>query len=117
MSGNQARLTAIAGITTRPPVDVDMPLPLKKIWADDVFNLATMEECLSKSAFKAMKKTVQTGAPLDPGTADVVAAAMKDWAIAKGVKFFSHIFYPMTNVTAEKHDGFIVTNADGAAIT
>ena len=117
MSGNQARLTAIAGITNRPPVDVKMPLPLKEIWADDVFNLATMEECLSKSAFKAMKKTVQTGAPLDPGTADIVAAAMKDWAIARGVKFFSHIFYPMTNVTAEKHDGFIVTNSDGAAIT
>ena len=60
MSGNQARLNAIAGITNRKPVDVEMPLPLNKIWADDVFNLATMEECLSKSAFKAMKKTVHT---------------------------------------------------------
>ncbi|MGB5809510.1 MAG: glutamine synthetase III, partial [Polyangiales bacterium] len=58
-----------------------------------------------------------TGAPLDPATADVVAAAMKDWALSKGVKFFSHIFYPMTNITAEKHDGFIVTNSDGKAIT
>ncbi|MDO6749759.1 glutamine synthetase III, partial [Gilvimarinus sp. 1_MG-2023] len=75
------------------------------------------EEVLSKNAFKAMKKTVQTGAALDPATADVVAAAMKDWAIGKGVKFFSHIFYPMTNATAEKHDGFIVTNSDGGAIT
>ena len=46
-----------------------------------------------------------------------VAAAMKDWAIAKGAKFFSHIFYPMTNATAEKHDGFIITNADGSSIT
>jgi len=117
MSGNQARLNAIAGITNRKPVDVEMPLPLNKIWADDVFNLATMEECLSKSAFKAMKKTVHTGAELDPGTADIVAAAMKDWAMSKGVKFFSHIFYPMTNATAEKHDGFIVTNSDGGAIT
>ncbi|MCP5016789.1 MAG: glutamine synthetase type III [Ketobacter sp.] len=117
MSGNQARLNAVAGITNRKPVDVEMPLPLNKIWADDVFNLATMEECLSKSAFKAMKKTVHTGAELDPGTADIVAAAMKDWAMSKGVKFFSHIFYPMTNATAEKHDGFIVTNSDGGAIT
>ena len=42
---------------------------------------------------------------------------MKDWALQKGVKFFSHIFFPMTNITAEKHDRFIVTNADGYAIT
>lgn len=94
-----------------------MPDSLSSIWASDVFNLATMEEALSKNAFKAMKKTVQTGSPLDPATADVVAAAMKDWAMSKGAKFFSHIFYPMTNATAEKHDGFIVTNADGNAIT
>ena len=99
------------------PVTVEMPEPLSKIWATDVFNLATMDEALSKNAFKAMKNTVQTGAALDPATADVVAAAMKDWAISKGVKFFSHIFYPMTNATAEKHDGFIITNSDGGAIT
>jgi glutamine synthetase len=90
---------------------------LGKIWADDVFNLARMEWALSKNAFKAVKKTVQTGKPLDPATADVVAAAMKEWAVSKGCKFFSHIFYPMTNVTAEKHDGFIVTTSDGNAIT
>jgi len=117
MSGNQARLGAIAAITNRAPKMSEMPEPLSKIWAADVFNLAAMEESLSKSAFKAMKKTVQTGAPLDAATADVVAAAMKDWAMKKGAKFFSHIFYPMTNITAEKHDGFIITNADGNAIT
>jgi glutamine synthetase len=117
MSGNESRLRAIYEISNRPPVDVTNPEPLSKIWACDVFNLASMEEALSKNAFKAMKKTVQTGAALDPATADVVAAAMKDWAMSKGVKFFSHIFYPMTNATAEKHDGFIVTNSDGGAIT
>lgn len=110
-------MLAIAEINNREPLPVDMPEALSKIWATDVFNLATMEEALSKNAFKAMKNTVQTGAALDPGTADVVAAAMKDWAISKGVKFFSHIFYPMTNATAEKHDGFIITNSDGGAIT
>jgi glutamine synthetase len=117
MSGNASRLSAISAISSGESMPMEMPLPLKEIWATDVFNLATMEEALSKSAFKEMKKTVQTGAPLAPATADVVAAAMKDWAIAKGAKFFSHIFYPMTNATAEKHDGFIVTNADGNAIT
>lgn len=117
MSGNASRLSAISAINNNSSTPVEMPESLGSIWASDVFNLATMEEALSKSAFKAMKKTVQTGSPLDAATADVVAAAMKDWAMAKGAKFFSHIFYPMTNATAEKHDGFIVTNADGNAIT
>lgn len=117
MSGLTSRKNAITEITNRAPIKCTMPEPLKKIWATDVFNLAAMEEALSKNAFKAIKKTVQTGALLDTATADVVAAAMKDWAMAKGVKFFSHIFYPMTNITAEKHDGFIITNSDGAAIT
>jgi glutamine synthetase len=117
MSTNNARLQAIQSISSRTPVHVDKPEALGDIWAKDVFNLATMEWALSKSAFKAMKNTVQTGALLDPATADVVAAAMKEWAVAKGVKFFSHIFYPMTNITAEKHDGFIITNSEGGAIT
>ena len=117
MSGNESRLEAIRQITNRTPMPVKTPRSLDKIWACDVFNLAKMEEALSKNAFKALKKTVQTGAPLDAATADVVAAAMKEWAASKGVKFFSHIFYPMTNITAEKHDGFIITNADGRAIT
>jgi len=117
MSGNESRLLAVSEICKAAPMTVEMPQPLNKIWATDVFNLSTMEECLSKNAFKAMKNTVQTGSPLDSATADVVAAAMKEWALNKGVKFFSHIFYPMTNATAEKHDGFIVTNSDGNAIT
>ena len=117
MSGNESRVQAIYQITNREPVPVTMPDKLGNIWAQDVFNLSRMEWALSKNAFKSIKKTVQTGAPLDPATADVVAAAMKEWAVSKGVKFFSHIFYPMTNITAEKHDGFIITNSDGAAIT
>ncbi len=117
MSGARSRKNAITEITNRAPKLVDQTDPLSKIWATDVFSLSAMEEALSKNAFKAIKKTVQTGAELDAATADIVAAAMKDWAIAKGAKFFSHIFYPMTNVTAEKHDGFIVTNSDGGAIT
>lgn len=117
MSANASRLQAIQNISNRKPIAVEKPDPLGDIWAEDVFNLARMEWALSKTAFKAMKKTVQTGGPLDPATADVVAAAMKEWAVSKGAKFFSHIFYPMTNITAEKHDGFIITNPDGGAIT
>ncbi len=117
MSGNESRLQAIYQITNRETTPVKQTDPLKKIWSCDVFSLATMEESLSKNAYKAIKKTVQTGAPLDPATANIVAAAMKEWAISKGAKFFSHIFFPLTNATAEKHDGFIITNSEGHAIT
>ena len=117
MSGNESRLQAIYQITNREDTPVSSPKKLSKIWASDVFNLAKMEETLSKKAYKAMKKTMASGDALDPATADVVAAAMKDWAISKGAKFFSHIFYPMTNATAEKHDGFIITSPEGNAIT
>ena len=108
MSGNQTRLQAIDQITNRAPLSFEKTEPLNQIWATDVFNLQKMEEALSKNAFKAIKKTVQTGKVLDAATADVVAAAMKDWALSKGAKFFSHVFYPMTNITAEKHDAFIL---------
>jgi glutamine synthetase len=117
MSGNESRVQAVYQITNREATPVSQPEPLDKIWASNVFNLAKMEEYLSKAAFKSIKSTIQHGTPLDTTTAEVVAAAMKEWALSKGVKFFSHVFYPMTNITAEKHDGFIVTNSDGNAIT
>jgi glutamine synthetase len=117
MSGNESRIQAIQQITNAEVIAVKTPKSLANIWATDVFNLAKMEEALSKSAFKAIKNTVKTGAPLDSAAAEVVAAAMKEWAQSKGAKFFSHIFYPMTNITAEKHDGFIISDSDGNAIT
>lgn len=117
MTANDVRQIAITEILNRPSAETTEILPLSDMWACDVFGLAAMEEALSKNAFKAMKRTVQTGDPLDAATADVVAAAMKDWAMRKGAKFFSHVFYPLTNITAEKHDGFIITNSDGHAIT
>ena len=117
MSGYETRMQAIQQITNRERTKTGANEPIEKIFGCDVFNLARMEESLSKNAFKIAKKTVQTGTPLDAGTADIIAAAMKEWAVSKGVKFFSHIFYPMTNATAEKHDGFIITNSEGRAIT
>ena len=67
MSANEIRLQAINEVTNRTEVPTGgPPRPLSEIWATDVFDLATMEDALSKNAFKAMKKTVQTGAPLDP---------------------------------------------------
>jgi len=117
MSGSDSRAQAVLQITNNERMDVKKPKSLDKLWATDVFTLVKMEEALSKNAFKALKKTVETGAALDPATADIVAAAMKDWAMSKGANYFSHIFYPMTGASAEKHDGFIISEASGKAIT
>ena len=117
MSQNEARSHAVFEITTGAPVAVSKPEPLESIWASDVFTLLKMEEALSKSAFKAMKKTLETGATLSPEVADDVAAAMKTWALSKGANYFAHVFYPLTGASAEKHDSFIITDASGRAIT
>ncbi len=117
MSGSESRAQAVFQITNAENTAVKKPKSLDKIWATDVFTLTKMEESLSKKAYKAMKKTIDSGEALDAGTADVVAAAMKDWAMSKGANYFSHIFYPMTGASAEKHDGFIVSDSSGKAIT
>ncbi|MGM9612362.1 MAG: glutamine synthetase III [Butyricicoccus sp.] len=81
-----------------------------------VFNEAVMKERLPKDVFKALKKTITQGTALDPEIANVVANAMKDWAISKGATHFTHWFQPMTGITAEKHDSFISPCADGTVI-
>ena len=78
-----------------------------------VFNDQKMQERLPKSTYKALKKTIQDGEPLDISVANVVATAMKDWAIEMGCTHYTHWFQPMTGVTAEKHDSFIQPNGDG----
>ena len=117
MSRSEARAQAVFEITTGAPIAVSKPKTLDEIWASDVFTLLKMEDALSKSAFKAMKRTMETGAPLSPEIADDVAAAMKAWALSKGANYFAHVFYPLTGASAEKHDSFIVTDATGRAIT
>lgn len=117
MSRSEARAQAVFEITTGEPISVAKPKSLEEIWASDVFTLAKMEQALSKSAFRAMKKTMETGEKLDAEIADDVATAMKTWALSKGANYFAHIFYPLTGASAEKHDSFIVTDASGKAIT
>ncbi|MGB5443218.1 MAG: glutamine synthetase III [Gammaproteobacteria bacterium] len=117
MSRNEAREQAVFEITTGEPIAAVKSKALEEIWASDVFTLAKMEDALSKTAFKAMKKTMETGTALDADVADDVAAAMKTWALSKGANYFAHVFYPLTGASAEKHDSFIVTDASGRAIT
>jgi glutamine synthetase len=81
-----------------------------------VFGDSTMRERLPKETYKALKKTIQDGNTLDLSVANIVANAMKDWAIEKGATHFTHWFQPMTGITAEKHDSFISPTMDGAII-
>lgn len=117
MSGNESRIQAIYQITNREPQPKKAPKRLEEMWATDVFTLSKMQECLPKTVFKSIKKTIQTGEPLDISVADAIALAMKDWAISKGALYYAHVFYPLTNATAEKHDGFISVQSDGSAIS
>ncbi len=78
-----------------------------EIFGKNVFNETVMREYLPKGVFKKLKKTMEDGAELDPSIADVVAHAMKEWAIKRGATHYTHWFQPLTGVTAEKHDSFI----------
>ncbi len=87
-----------------------------EIFAKNVFNDAVMKERLPKLTYKALKRTIDEGTPLESNVAEVVANAMKDWALEKGATHFTHWFQPMTGLTAEKHDSFISPTADGLVI-
>ena len=86
---------------------------MTELFGSMVFNDKVMEARLPKETYKAMQKTIKDGLPLDIGVANVVANAMKDWAIEKGATHFTHWFQPMTGITAEKHDSFISPKGDG----
>ncbi len=87
-----------------------------EIFGSMVFDDATMKEKLPKETYKAIQNTIQNGKRLDVEVANVVANAMKDWAIEKGATHFTHWFQPMTGITAEKHDSFISPDANGKII-
>ncbi|MBE6072793.1 MAG: glutamine synthetase type III [Clostridium butyricum] len=89
---------------------------INEIFGLNVFNESVMKERLPKATYKALKKTIEDGTSLASETADVVAGAMKDWAVEKGATHFTHWFQPMTGITAEKHDAFINPTSDGKVI-
>ena len=93
-----------------------MESKVTEIFGDMVFDETTMKARLPKETFKQLMKTIQGGEKLDPSVATVVANAMKDWAVEKGVTHFTHWFQPLTGITAEKHDSFITPTSDGKII-
>ncbi len=119
MSGNKARLDAISAVINYKPISEPLNFadtPTRELFASNVFSMAVMKQRLPKPVYKSIMATIQKGAPLDTSTADVVASAMKDWAIEKGATHYAHVFYPLTGLTAEKHDSFLSPNGDGLAI-
>jgi glutamine synthetase len=114
---HESRVRAISQVTDREPLPAKVPQRLEALWATDVFTLSKMQASLPKDIFKSVKNTIVTGGKLDVSVAGAVAAAMKDWATSKGALYYAHVFYPMTNATAEKHDGFISVQGDGSVIT
>ncbi len=89
---------------------------IPELFGSLVFNDTVMKARLPKAVYAALRETRERGKPLDPKAADVVAAAMKEWAVEKGATHFTHWFQPMTGITAEKHDSFIAPTEDGKAL-
>lgn len=88
-----------------------------EIFGENVFSDKVMQERLPKKIYKELRKTIDEGKELDPSVADVVAEAMKNWAVDKGATHYTHIFQPLTGVTAEKHDSFITApRGDGTIL-
>ncbi|WP_027191627.1 glutamine synthetase III family protein [Fundidesulfovibrio putealis] len=119
MSGIKARLDAISAIINYQPAHAPLNFHDTKptdVFGSNVFNDKVMSERLPKGVYKSLKKTIAFGEKLDPSVADVVANAMKDWAIEKGATHFTHVFYPLTGLTAEKHDAFLVPDGKGGAV-
>ena len=81
-----------------------------------VFDDRVMKANLPSDVYKSLRGTIERGAKLDPGVADAVANAMKEWAVSKGATHYTHWFQPLTGVTAEKHDSFISPSPDGGVI-
>jgi glutamine synthetase len=91
---------------------IDVP----KIFGENVFNETIMQQQLPQEIYQSMKNAIDNGLPLEPEVAEVVAYAMKEWAIEKGATHYTHWFQPMTGITAEKHDAFITPSLNGKVL-
>jgi glutamine synthetase len=113
------RLAAIAAVTNYQPSSPPMNFvetPARELFGANVFSKSVMKDRLPKQIYKSLMRTIESGQKIDVAVADVVASAMKDWAIEKGATHYAHVFYPLTGLTAEKHDSFLTPTGDGSAI-
>jgi len=120
MSSSISRLQAISAASNFKPSG--SPVNFRdtfaaELYGSNVFSPAVMKDCLPKTIYKSIMQTIESGAKLDATVADVVASAMKDWAIEKGATHYAHVFYPLTGISAEKHDSFLSPDGLGSVIT
>lgn len=115
-----ARRSAVAAVTnyasSSPPL-VFADVPAQDYYSANVFSKSVMKDRLPKAVYESLMKTIESGERLDPAVADIVASAMKDWAMEKGATHYAHIFYPLTGATAEKHDSFLSPTSDGSTLS
>jgi glutamine synthetase len=118
LSGNAVRLQAINDVEAYvpPTPSFDPGEAPGEIFGANVFSKSVMQKRLPKGVYKSVIATIEHGAKLDPSVADAVASAMKDWALEKGATHYAHVFYPMTGLTAEKHDSFLEPVSDGQSL-
>jgi glutamine synthetase len=119
MSGSIARMQAISAVTNYKPISAPLNFaetPASEVYGSNVFGQEEMRKRLPKQVFRSLKRTIEKGQKLDTSTADTVASAMKAWAIEKGATHYAHVFYPLTGLTAEKHDSFLAPDGVGGAM-
>jgi glutamine synthetase len=119
LSGSEARLKAIDAVTGYAPISEPLSfseVSASEIFGSNVFSLGVMKVRLPKPVYRSVLETIQSASTLDASLADIVATAMKDWAIEKGATHYAHVFYPLTGSTAEKHDSFLTPDGQGGAI-
>jgi glutamine synthetase len=118
MSGNSVRVQAINDVEKyAPPVaSYSAAEAPGEVFGENVFSKSVMQKRLPKPVFKSVIATIEHSAPWDPLVAEAVASAMKDWAMEKGATHYAHVFYPLTGLTAEKHDSFLEPAGDGTAL-
>ena len=114
-----SRMNAVAAVTNWKPIEKPLNFsetPSKDLFGVHVFSDSVMRERLPKAVYKAMRRTIDSGEKLDVSVADAVAVAMRDWAIEKGATHYAHVFYPLTGLTAEKHDSFLEPSGNGGVM-
>src|SRR5271157_3462738 len=119
LNSARARDAAIEAVTSWPNHGRRAPkstVPIRQLFGSNVFTDDVMRARLPEHIYKAIRETINKGAPLDPSIADVVAAAMKEWALERGATHYTHWFQPMTGLTAEKHDSFLAPTDGGEAV-
>ncbi|MEO1495984.1 MAG: glutamine synthetase III [Planctomycetota bacterium] len=115
-SPRQAAISAAVGYSASSPPIEFLEKTSESVFGENVFSKSVMKKRLPKGIYKSLMQTIDAGEKLDSTVADVVASAMKDWAVEKGATHYTHVFYPLTGGTAEKHDSFMSPTGDGGTL-